>query len=76
MAREFLRSLRSDQAQPALMPSLLSEQQFPAYPLWRGMIEQATQAIAAGKMDKAVLARATDLHFSAPLNSAAIMAAI
>jgi menaquinone-specific isochorismate synthase len=32
------------------------------------MIEQATQAIAAGEMDKVVLARATDLQFAAPLD--------
>ncbi len=35
----------------------------------------ATQAIAAGDMDKVVLARATDLQFAAPLDAVSIMAA-
>lgn len=74
-AREFLDSLVAKQAQPAAMPSLLSEQHFPAYPQWQALITQATQAIAAGEMDKVVLARATDLHFAAPLNAGSIMAA-
>ena len=39
------------------------------------MIDQATQAIAAGDMDKVVLARATDLQFAAPLDAVSIMAA-
>lgn len=74
-AREFLDSLTAKQAQATAMPSLLSEQHFPAYPQWRALITQATQAIAAGEMDKVVLARATDLHFAAPLNAGSIMAA-
>ncbi len=74
-AREFLHSLVTKQAQPTTMPSLLSEQHFPPYPQWRELIMQATQAIAAGEMDKVVLARATDLHFAAPLNAGAFMAA-
>ena len=74
-AREFLRSLTTRQAQPGTLPSLLSEQHFPAYPQWRDLVAQATQAIAAGEMDKVVLARATDLQFAAPLNAGAIMAA-
>lgn len=34
-AREFLDSLVAKQAQATAMPSLLSEQHFPAYPQWR-----------------------------------------
>jgi isochorismate synthase EntC len=40
---------------------VLSEQHSPDYPQWHALIEQATQAIAAGEMDKVVLARATDV---------------
>lgn len=57
------------------MPSLRSEQHAPEYPQWRELIMQATQAIGAGEMDKVVLARVTDLRFSAPLQAFAIMAA-
>ncbi|VUS88777.1 isochorismate synthase MenF [Klebsiella spallanzanii] len=74
-AREYLRSLTTRQAQPTAIPYLHSEQHFPAYPQWRELIMQATQAIAAGEMDKVVLSRATDLHFAAPLNAGVIMAA-
>lgn len=74
-AREFLGTLTAQQAQPTALPSLLSERHLPDYPQWRQLIVQATQAIAAGVMDKVVLARATDLQFAAPLNAAAIMAA-
>ncbi len=55
--------------------SLQSEQHAPEYPQWRELITQATQAIGAGEMDKVVLARVTDLRFSAPLQAFAIMAA-
>lgn len=74
-AREFLHFLIAEQSLHAAMPSLLSEQHFPAWPQWRALVEQATQTIAGGQMDKVVLARATDLHFSAPLNAGAIVAA-
>jgi menaquinone-specific isochorismate synthase len=74
-ARAFIQSLNTAQVIPAPMPTLQSEQHAPEYPLWRDLITQATQAIAAGDMDKVVLARATDLRFSAPLQAAAIMAA-
>ena len=74
-ARAFLQSLNSEQATAASMPPLQSEQHAPEYPQWRELITQATQAIGAGEMDKIVLARVTDLRFSAPLQAFAIMAA-
>ncbi|HGY1978453.1 TPA: isochorismate synthase MenF [Klebsiella aerogenes] len=74
-ARAFLQSLNSEQATAASMPPLQSEQHAPEYPQWRELITQATQAIGAGEMDKVVLARVTDLRFSAPLQAFAIMAA-
>lgn len=58
------------------MPPLLSERHSSDYPQWQAMIDsRATQAIAAGDMDKVVLARATDLQFAAPLDAVSIMAA-
>ncbi len=74
-AREFLRTLTAEQAQPAAIPAVLSEQHFPEYPRWRELILQATRAIAAGEMEKVVLARATDVRFAAPLDAWSIMAA-
>ena len=73
--RAFLQSLNSEQATAASMPPLQSEQHAPEYPQWRELITQATQVIGAGEMDKVVLARVTDLRFSAPLQAFAIMAA-
>ncbi|WP_122542875.1 isochorismate synthase MenF [Klebsiella quasipneumoniae] len=66
-ARDFLASLTTAQAIPGAIPPLLSERHSSDYPQWQAMIDQATQAIAAGDMDKVVLARATDLQFAAPL---------
>ena len=74
-ARAFLQALTPDQAQPAALPPVLSEQHSPDYPQWHALIEQATQAIAAGEMDKVVLARATDVQFAAPPDPLAIVAA-
>ncbi|HCI6554525.1 TPA: isochorismate synthase MenF, partial [Klebsiella quasipneumoniae subsp. quasipneumoniae] len=74
-ARDFLASLTTAQATPGGVPPLLSERHSSDYPQWQAMIDQATQAIAAGDMDKVVLARATDLQFAAPLDAVSIMAA-
>lgn len=74
-ARDFLASLTTAQATPGGVPPLLSERHSSDYPLWQAMIDLATQAIAAGDMDKVVLARATDLQFAAPLDAVSIMAA-
>ncbi|WP_404691675.1 isochorismate synthase MenF [Raoultella ornithinolytica] len=74
-ARAFLQALTPDQAQPAALPPVLSEQHSPDYPQWHALIEQATQAIAAGEMDKVVLARATDVQFAALPDPLAIVAA-
>ena len=74
-ARDFLASLTTAQATPGGVPPLLCERHSSDYPLWQAMIDLATQAIAAGDMDKVVLARATDLQFAAPLDAVSIMAA-
>ncbi|EOC1288453.1 isochorismate synthase MenF [Cronobacter muytjensii] len=42
---------------------------------WAQIVEQALQAIGRGEFAKVVLARATDLRFTAPVDAAALMAA-
>ena len=42
---------------------------------WLRLIRQATETIARGEVEKVVLARATDLQFSQPVNAVALMAA-
>lgn len=74
-AREFLRTLTPEQSQPAALPAMVGERHFPPYPQWRGLVVQATRAIAAGELDKVVLARATDVRFAGPLDPRAIVAA-
>ena len=75
VARDFLATLSADWASPATLPAVLHEQHFPDYPQWCALIRQATEAIAAGEMAKVVLARATDLQFSAAVDPLAVVAA-
>ena len=53
----------------------MSEQHQPGQNDWYRLIGKATQAIGNGELEKVVLARATDLRFSAPVSPAAFMAA-
>ena len=46
-----------------------------AKPEWLRLVRQATETIARGEVEKVVLARATDLQFSQPVNAVALMAA-
>lgn len=59
---------------PTLRLSKTGEQHWPEKAGWINLIEQATQTIAEGELDKVVLARASDLQFSRPVNAAAVMA--
>ncbi|ADO47719.1 isochorismate synthase MenF [[Enterobacter] lignolyticus] len=74
-ARDMLSQLLPGGALPELSLSLKSERHHPDRAGWFRLIAQATDAIAAGELDKVVLARATDLRFSQPLCAGAIMAA-
>lgn len=74
-ARAALAGLLPSHPLPLLNAELTAERHYPDRAGWVRMIETATETIAAGKMDKVALARATDLHFSAPLNAGAMMAA-
>ncbi|MBN6045939.1 isochorismate synthase MenF [Citrobacter sp. ku-bf4] len=73
-ALTFLASLASVKPLPTLRLNKTGEQHWPEKTGWISLIEQATQTIAEGELDKVVLARASDLHFSRPVNAAAVMA--
>lgn len=73
-AKAFLASLVGIKPVPALRLSLTGEQHWPDKNGWVKLIQQATHTIAQEAFDKVVLARATDLQFSRPVNAAAMMA--
>lgn len=74
-ARAFLLALADVKPLPALRLDLTGEQHWPDKAGWTRLIELATQTIANAQLDKVVLARATDLQFSQPVQAAAVMAA-
>ncbi|MCT4716529.1 isochorismate synthase MenF [Enterobacteriaceae bacterium H18W14] len=53
----------------------LSERHQPDRDEWHKLIGKASDAIASGELEKVVLARTTDLHFSTPVSAAGFMAA-
>lgn len=74
-AAEFLEKLLPAKPLLPLHLQCLSEKHFPEQAQWHNMIDLATEAISRGELDKVVLARATDLHFSTPVPAAGFMAA-
>ena len=70
----FISSLAPVKPLPALRLNLTGEQHWPEKAGWIDLIKLATQTIAGEDLDKVVLARATDLQFSQPVNAAAVMA--
>lgn len=74
-ARALIAALLPYGAQNTAKMELVSEVHRPGQTGWRHLVEQATHAIAGGEFTKVVLARATDLTFTTPLNPAALMAA-
>ncbi|NDO83076.1 isochorismate synthase MenF [Citrobacter sp. NCU1] len=73
-AVRFLSSLVSIKSLPALHLILTDEKHSPDKTGWVNLIQLATRTIAQEQLDKVVLARATDLQFSRPVNAAAVMA--
>ncbi|MDA8480382.1 isochorismate synthase MenF [Citrobacter sp. Awk 4] len=73
-AVRFLSSLVSIKSLPALHLTLTDEKHSPDKAGWMNLIQLATRTIAQEQLDKVVLARATDLQFSRPVNAAAVMA--
>lgn len=74
-AAAFLDQLRPAMPFSPLKLHLTGEQHSPDHDGWCQRVRLATDAIAQHQMDKVVLARASDLHFSQPVNAAALMAA-
>ncbi|HFZ8994253.1 TPA: isochorismate synthase MenF [Citrobacter freundii] len=73
-AKHFLAALLDQQPLPELHLQLTGEQHWPDKAGWVNLIKLATQTIAREQFDKVVLARATDLQFSRPVDAAAVMA--
>lgn len=73
-ALTFLASLANVRPLPTLRLTLTGEQHWPEKAGWISLIQQATRTIAQEDLDKVVLARASDLQFSRPVNAAAVMA--
>lgn len=74
-ALSFLASLASIKPLPTLRLRFTAEQNWPEKAGWISLIDKATETIAEGELEKVVLARASDLHFSRPVNAPAMMAA-
>lgn len=74
-AREFMLSLADIQPVAPLTQQVVSETHLPEKAGWLRLINEATNAIAQGQFDKVVLARATDVRFTGPVDPAALMAA-
>lgn len=58
---------------PSLPQRLTACQHVPDYSGWQQQVEAALAAIDQGELDKVVLARATDLHFTQPVSPAALL---
>jgi len=74
-AREFICCLEESRPVDAVVQPVVSETHRPEKSGWLALVSRATDAVAQGEFDKVVLARATDLQFSQPVNPAALMAA-
>lgn len=74
-ALTLLDALRPERPLPVLALDLTRERHLPERAGWQRLIEQATGAIADGALQKVVLARASDLSFTAPPGAGPLMAA-
>lgn len=74
-ARNFLQELVTDQLSATLNLRCVAELHYPDAHGWQALITKAIQHIAAGEFDKVVLARASDLQFTARVNAASLLAA-
>lgn len=71
----LLTKLRPVAPLPALPDDLTDCQHHPDKPGWTRQVEAALQAIRQGKLEKVVLARATDLRFGQVLSAISLLAA-
>ncbi|WP_227318689.1 isochorismate synthase MenF [Cedecea davisae] len=74
-AAAFIEQLLPAKPLPQLTLKCRGATHLPEQPEWHRLIDLATGAISQGKLDKVVLARATDLAFSTPVSAAGFMAA-
>lgn len=74
-ARHFLEQLLPAKLLPSQRLNCVGEQHIPTQPEWHQLIERATTAIEQHELDKVVLARVTDLQFTAAVSAAGFMAA-
>ena len=75
LAITFIDQLVAAKSLPALDAQVQHAQHMPEYPHWSHLIQHALDEIAQQKMEKVVLARATQLTLDKPLSCAAFMAA-
>lgn len=74
-ALDFLQQLRPARSIRPLSVQVEHETHQPQQAEWLKLIRTATETIARGDFEKVVLARATDLQFTQPVNPVALMAA-
>lgn len=74
-AAAFIKFLLPAHPIPPLSSRIVAEHHQPSRKGWVAMLEQALASIAAGDMEKVVLARCTTLTLSQPLRAASMMAA-
>ncbi|MGP2424920.1 isochorismate synthase MenF [Yersinia sp. 2538 StPb PI] len=74
-AISFIDQLVAARPLPALDIQVQHARHMPEYPQWRHLIQHALAEIEQQKMEKVVLARATQLTLDKPLSSGAFMAA-
>ncbi|MTD42572.1 isochorismate synthase MenF [Erwinia sp. CPCC 100877] len=74
-AQRFIRRLVAPQPLIAMTGECLEERHLPDREGWRDMTTRALDAIIAGKMEKVVLARVSDLRFARHLSPASLLAA-
>ncbi|MFA3779643.1 isochorismate synthase MenF [Yersinia sp. 1652 StPb PI] len=74
-AISFIDQLVAARPLPALDTQVQHAHHMPEYPQWRHLIQHALAEIEQQKMEKVVLARATQLTLDKPLSSGAFMAA-
>ncbi|MGT8858444.1 isochorismate synthase MenF [Enterobacter sp. 186315] len=74
-AQAFLQQLNGSRPIARLSVQIQSETHHPDRPEWLRLVRLATDTIARGEFDKVVLARATDVQFTRPVDAIAVMAA-
>lgn len=75
LAARFLNEMRLPQPLPLMNGQLLQRQHQPQEAEWHQRVDTALTAIAAGELEKVVLARTADLLWDRPLSPEALLAA-